>query len=66
MNPLNDLYSGLLAHLPALVGLILIALILWGADWWLLRRRELGAERRLPRQLAMFLLTLAELLVRSC
>jgi small conductance mechanosensitive channel len=64
VNAWKELYSGLLAHMPALVGLILIALVLWGANWWLLRRRpEMGAEQRFPRQLLMFLLFLTALLV---
>lgn len=63
-NAWKDLYSGLLAHTPTLVGIVLIALVLWGANWWLLRRRpEMGAEQRLPRQLLMFLLFLGALLV---
>lgn len=63
-NAWKELYSGILSHTPALVGITLIALVLWGANWWLLRRNpEMGAEQRLPRQLLMFLLFLAALLV---
>jgi small conductance mechanosensitive channel len=63
-NAWKELYSGILSHTPALVGIILLALVLWAADWWMLRRRpEMGAEQRLPRQLLMLLLTLAALLV---
>jgi small conductance mechanosensitive channel len=64
VNAWKELYSSLLAHTPALVGIVLIVLVLWGANWWLLRRRpEMGAEQRFPRQLLMFLLFLAALLV---
>ena len=63
MSTWEELYHGLLGHVPALIALALIMLILWGADWWLLRRRELGAERRLPRELAMLLMTIAGVLV---
>lgn len=63
MGTLEELFGSLLSHVPALVAMVLVAIILWGADWWLLRRRELGAERRLPRELAMLLMTIAGVLV---
>jgi small conductance mechanosensitive channel len=63
MHTLEGLYSNLLDHAPALVAMALVGIVLWGADGWLLRRRELGAERRLPRELAMLLMTIAGVLV---
>ncbi len=59
-----ELLSVLYSHFPALVAVVVVALLLWGMNWLLLDRRpELGAELRLPRQLIMLLLTLAGVLL---
>lgn len=63
MSSFSELYTGLLNHLPALAALFVIVLIIWAADWWLLRRKELGAERRLPRELAILLMVIAGVMV---
>ena len=44
--------------LPALGGFVVSALVLWGANWFLMRHKEgLGAEAKLPRQLLLLLFT---------
>ncbi|MBU0594064.1 MAG: mechanosensitive ion channel family protein [Gammaproteobacteria bacterium] len=59
-----ELFSVLHAYIPALVAAMLVALLLWGMDWLLLRRRpDMGAELSLPRQLIMLLLTMAGILL---
>lgn len=58
-----EFFSVLHAYIPSLVAAMLVALLLWGMDWLLLRRRsDMGAELSLPRQLIMLLLTMAGIL----
>lgn len=64
MDALPEFFSVLQVYLPALAAAVMVALLLWGMDWLLLRRSpDLGAELRLPRQLIMLLLTLAGMLI---
>lgn len=56
---MNELISGLGDYVPALAGLAAVAVVLAFGQWLLLGRKSLGTEARLPRQLAMLLLTLA-------
>ena len=56
MNDFKALYTSFLGYLPTLIIMAVIALVLWGANWWLLRRRELGADQRLPREFTMLAL----------
>ncbi len=48
--------------LPLLATLLTAVLLLWLANWFLLKRTELGSEARLPRQLVMLGLTLLAVL----
>lgn len=48
---IDKLYQLLPQYLPLLVTLVIISLLVWFANWLLLRRTSLNTERRLPRQL---------------
>lgn len=57
-------WAGFGSYIPVLGAAVVLALVLWAANWWLLARRpDLGAESRLPRQLMMFLLATIGLLL---
>ncbi len=57
MQWLREVYTSLADFAPTLGALTAVVLILWFADWLLLRRGELGEERKAPRQLGMLVLT---------
>ncbi|MCB1566229.1 MAG: mechanosensitive ion channel family protein [Xanthomonadales bacterium] len=55
----------MLDYLPLLIATPLVVAVLWAAHWALLGRRRstLGAEARLPRQIALLVLTIAALVL---
>ena len=57
MGIFDELIAALPDFLPLLAMLSLTALVLWVAHWYLLRRRQLGGEGRIPGQLILLLLT---------
>lgn len=64
MSILEDLYQGLHAYLPGVIAALLVLAVLFTAHRLLLGRHpNLGAEARLPRQLALLGLSLAGLLL---
>ena len=64
MNNWSELFHALGAHLPVLAVTTVVVLLIWLARRLLLgRKAELGAEARLPRQLALMGLTALGLLV---
>ena len=52
-------------YLPLLIATPVVAAVLWGTHWVLIgrRRTSLGAEARLPRQVALLVLTVASLVL---
>jgi small-conductance mechanosensitive channel len=64
MNRWSSLYANLQAYVPVLAVIATVLVILWSANWLLLRRRPgMGAEARLPRQIMMLVLATAGLLL---
>ncbi len=58
MQPLQELSTSFREYLPFLVGVALVCLGLWAANYVLLqRRKDLGAEAQRPRQILMLALT---------
>jgi len=60
---MNDLLAAFGDYIPALAATAVVAVVLALGQWLLLSRKPLGTEARLPRQLAMLLLTVAGLLL---
>lgn len=64
MNLWSELLAGFREFVPLLAVLALVSVVLWLVNWLMLKRRkELGAETQLPRQLLMIALTAVGLLL---
>ena len=57
MLQLDGIYQTLAKFVPLLATIAIIVLILWFADWLLVRRASLTAKSRLPGQVVMMLLS---------
>lgn len=62
MFNLEGIYQSLAQFVPMLVTIAIIVLVLWFANWLLLRRAGLTTESRLPGQVIMLLLTATALI----
>ena len=60
---MNELLTAFGDYVPALAAAAFVAVVLTLGQWLLLSRKPLGTEARLPRQLAMLLLSAAGLLL---
>jgi len=64
MELLDQVYTALPGLLLALLGIALVLVFLWTANWVLLRRnREMGEEQRFPRRITMLVLTVIGIVV---